>query len=200
MFTSVITGDIINSRKLTNAVWQSALKGLFSQFGEEPGVWEIYRGDSFQIEIEPEEALKLAILIKAAIRQHKPLDVRMGIGIGSKDHSADKVTQSTGSAFIHSGECFEQLEKKTLAVRSLWPQFDKEVNLYLALALLTINRWSEKASALIKLVIENEDVTQTELEEMAGKSQATISENLTRAGFKEIMQMEKRYRELIRNL
>lgn len=91
---AVITGDIINSRKVASALWMEDLKGILNAYGNEPKDWEIYRGDSFQLVVDPRDALEIALLIKATIKQHKSLDVRMAIGIGNVDYSADKVTES----------------------------------------------------------------------------------------------------------
>jgi hypothetical protein len=56
--TSVITGDIINSRSRSSSEWIDDLKNVLRRVGESPKYWEIYRGDSFQLEIEnPKEAL-----------------------------------------------------------------------------------------------------------------------------------------------
>ena len=50
--TSVITGDIINSRKQKEPeVWINTLKNALSNLSTDTKYWEIYRGDSFQIEI-----------------------------------------------------------------------------------------------------------------------------------------------------
>ena len=68
---AVITGDIINSRKVASALWMGDLKDILKDYGNEPKDWEIYRGDSFQLIINPVDALEIALLIKAAIKQHK---------------------------------------------------------------------------------------------------------------------------------
>ncbi len=91
------------------------------------------------------------------------------------------------------------MKKSTLALRSEWPELDQEVNAYLSLALLTVERWPANASSIIQIAMENPQLTQTELAKKLGKSQSTISESLKRAGFDEIMQMEKQYRNLIAN-
>ena len=197
MITAIITGDIINSRKAESTEWLPALKGALNHYGSTPKVWEIYRGDSFQLEVSAEKALYAALYLKACMRQYKNLDARIGIGLGEKTHSASRITESNGSAFRHSGECFDSLKKNTLAIRSEWPELDQEVNGYLSLALLTIERWASNASTIIKTAMENPQLTQTELAQKLGKSQSTISESLTRAGYDEIMQMEKQYRNLI---
>lgn len=78
----IITGDIVNSRKLSSKIWIDGLKKLLNTFGKNPVEWDIYRGDEFQLEIKnPEEALLIALQIKSYFKTLK-LDVRMSIGFG----------------------------------------------------------------------------------------------------------------------
>lgn len=197
MKTSIITGDIINSRYIEPEKWMISLKSVLNKFGKEPSHWEIYRGDSFQLEIEPAEALKTAILIKAYIKQHKELDVRIAIGIGSKTHKAKKITESNGTAFVNSGECYDKLKKKSLAIKSDNKTFDKEMNICFDLALLTINNWTKNSAEIVKLSIENPKATQKELSEKLKISQSNVSSRIARSGYDEIMNMENNYREKI---
>src|SRR5680860_726664 len=113
---AIITGDIINSRNVDAQKWMPELKTVLNKYGSEPKTWEIYRGDSFQIETLPIDALKAAILIKSTIKQFKALDVRLAIGIGEKTYESEKITESNGSAFVYSGEAFEKLKKQTLSI------------------------------------------------------------------------------------
>jgi hypothetical protein len=50
---AVITGDIINSRKSCFGIMDGDLKDILKDYGNEPKDWEIYRGDSFQLIINP---------------------------------------------------------------------------------------------------------------------------------------------------
>lgn len=198
--TSIITGDIINSRRADHTDWMPTLKSVLDQYGKEPEAWEIYRGDSFQLEAPPEEALKIVIHLKASIRQFKGLDVRMAIGIGKKDYSMMKITESNGEAFVNSGHAFNKLnKKKTLSLRSPWPEIDEQLNLSIDLALLTMNGWQTNAAHYIKTVIEHPNWTQVQLAKNLNKSQSAVSESLNRAGFEDIMRLEKKYRKLITN-
>ena len=55
--TSILTGDLINSRKKKESSWLKTLKMTLETFGTTPKNWQIYRGDSFQLEISnPEES------------------------------------------------------------------------------------------------------------------------------------------------
>lgn len=198
--TSVITGDIINSRNVNPNLRIPILKSVLNKYGVEPTQWEIYRGDSFQLEVPPKEALLACLLIKSTIKTTKELDVRLAIGIGEKSYSSEKVTASNGSAFVNSGECFEGLKKSILAVKSLNPEFDIRMNLVLDLAQLTINNWTQKSSEVVKISIENPKLTQKKLANLVNKTQSTISESLKIAGFEEVMKMENYYRTQVLEL
>ncbi len=194
---AVITGDIIHSQKVSPELWMPELKKVLSRYGPEPEKWEIFRGDSFQLETLPLEALKVAILIKASIKQFKNLDVRMAIGVGEKTYHAGKVTESSGSAFVFSGETFEKMKKKTLLIRTPWQDFDETMNLMFDLASLTMNRWRPSTSLIIKTALENEGISQKELTSLLGKKQSNISAALKRGGFYEIKKMIEYYQQKI---
>lgn len=111
---SIITGDIIKSRNtVSENLWLTPLKSALSTLTKNPSFYGIYRGDSFQLECcTIGESFKNAIYIKAFLRSVKGLDVRMSIGIGTKNYQGDSVSESNGEAFIYSGETFETLKKE----------------------------------------------------------------------------------------
>lgn len=197
--TSVLIGDIINSQEGGQpSGWLAHLKQVLNQYGQEPESWEIYRGDSFQLETpKPENALLAAIHIKAFMISKAQLNVRLAIGIGTKNHDAAKVTESNGEAFVRAGELFENLKKNTLAIHSPWSTIDEQLNLYLELALLTIDQWTNNSAEIACLTIENPEATQKQLASMLGITQGRVSERLKRAGVDEILKLDARYRQLI---
>ena len=200
--TSVITGDIIGSRQQTSKHWVEDLKKILSPFGETPREWEVYRGDEFQVEIKnPEEALWSAILIKAHLRALK-LDARMSIGFGDKTHEAEKISESNGSAFIHSGELFETLKKQklTLAMRTGDAAFDEKINLMIQLALTFMDNWLAQQAEFIAVAIENPTLSQEELGQKLGINQAAVSRRQKRAQFDLVLQLDRYFRIQIKQL
>jgi len=198
--TSVITGDIINSQKSSPEKWLESLKSILNHYGKTPSQWEIYRGDSFQLEIKPELALETCILIKATIKQFEDIDVRLAIGLGDKNYDSDKITESNGSAFVNSGECFENLKKTTLAIKSPFEAFDTSINIMLDLAQLTINNWSSTSANLIKIALKNPNLNQNQIAEILKKTQGNISQGLKRAGFDEIQKLLNYYKAQVKTL
>lgn len=200
--TSVITGDIIDSRKQKSKDWVEDLKKILSPFGATPSEWEVYRGDEFQIEVKnPEEALLSAILIKAHLKALK-LDARMSIGFGDKTHNAEKISESNGSAFIHSGELFETLKKQkvTLAMRTGKDIIDENLNLMLQLALTFMDNWLVQQAEFVALAIENPNLSQEELGQKLGINQAAVSRRQKRAQFDLVLHLDHYFRTQIKQL
>lgn len=190
---AIITGDIIDSRQKDIKIWLKSLKTALNLYGKEPKNWEIYRGDSFQLEVAVADALQIAISIKAMLKQ-EDIDIRMAIGIGEKDYVAKKITESNGSAFVHSGECFEALKKNTLALKSPWSDLDYSINIMLDLAMLTIDNWSATSAEIVATALDNPDLNQKALTKILNKTQSTISEGFKRAGYDEVLKMIQFYK------
>ncbi|KAF2331575.1 hypothetical protein [Flavobacterium nitrogenifigens] len=199
--TSVITGDIIGSRQQSEH-WVEDLKKILAPFGHTPSQWEVYRGDEFQIEISnPEDALLAAILVKAHLRAIKS-DARMSIGFGDKTHNAERISESNGSAFIHSGELFETLKKQkvTLAMRTGDTDLDEKLNLMLQLALTFMDSWLVQSAEFVAIAIENPTLSQEELGKKLGINQAAVSRRQKRAQFDLIMNLDRYFRKQIKQL
>lgn len=199
---SIITGDIINSRKLPSTIWIDGLKELLNTKGKNPSEWEIYRGDEFQIEIiNPEEALLTALQIKAYLKTLK-LDARMSIGFGDKTYSAATISESNGTAFVRSGELFETLKKQktTLAINSGNSDLDTEMNLMLRLGLTFMDNWLVQSAEFVLVSIENKSLSQEEIGVRLGINQAAVSRRRKRAQYDLVLELDNHFRKKIKNL
>ncbi|CAH8290362.1 hypothetical protein EV196_107171 [Mariniflexile fucanivorans] len=198
---SIITGDIIRSKKFKNPeIWLTPLKEALTNTGIDKKYWEIFRGDSFQIEVKDnEKAFNIATYIKACIKTVKGLDVRMAIGLGNKSFEGDDVTESNGEAFQFSGDTLEDLkkEKTNLKIKSPFLFLNEELNLYFKLALITMDDWSVNSAETVKIALENHGLLQTEMAKVLGVSQDAVSKRLKRAHFNEIMDLDRMYRQKI---
>ncbi|MFV8345433.1 hypothetical protein [Flavobacterium sp. ZB4P13] len=200
--TSIITGDIVNSRKLPSKIWIDGLKELLNTKGKNPSEWEIYRGDEFQMEIiNPEEALLTALQIKAYLKTLK-LDARMSIGFGDKTYSAATISESNGTAFVRSGELFETLKKQktTLAINSGNSDLDTEMNLMLRLGLTFMDNWLVQSAEFVLASIENKSLSQEEIGVRLGINQAAVSRRRKRAQFDLVLELDNHFRKKIKNL
>ena len=200
---AIIKGDIISSRKIDNPeVWLLPLN-LFSEWGRTPGQWELVWGDSFQLEIDPPlTALRRALLIKALIKKTGVIDVRMTVGIGQKSYTGARISESNGEAFIYAGEKFEELEKEktNLLIKSLWSDFDEEINLYLRLTSLFMDNWTVASAELVEMVLREPSLTQTEIGKRLGIRQNSVSGRWKRAHVDELLAVEQIFRHKLEKL
>lgn len=195
---SILTGDIVKSRKSNNILWLDTLKKTLAKFGKNPIDWEIFRGDSFQLKAPAHLAFHIAFLLKATLKQLEEIDVRIGIGIGDETLKDNSITQNNGEAYINSGEVFDSLVKKQLiAIKTPYNEINTELNIALELALLTMNNWTKNSAEVFQISIENPELTQSEIAHKIGITQGRVSERQKRAGYDAIIKLEKRYRELI---
>lgn len=139
MIKAVITGDIIQSTRLTNEqkvgvfnAIKTYLKALKKDYDMKS---EMFRGDSFQCLInEHFDALRVALLIKTFIRSLNPsemyditkrsgeekkigtalttwiFDARLAIGIGKVDLETKTLANSNGEAFYTSGLLLDDIK------------------------------------------------------------------------------------------
>lgn len=200
--TSIITADIVKSRKLASESWLNPLKNLLNVYGKSPKDWEIYRGDEFQLEVKnPEDAFLVAIKIKALMKSFK-LDARISIGIGDKNYESKKITESNGTAFQRSGMLFETLkkDKTTLAIHSGHEAFDKQMNLIFNLTFSITQHWLPQSATFVLTAIDNQDLSQEAIGNLLGINQAAVSRRQKRAQFDRIMEVDQFYREQIKKL
>jgi hypothetical protein len=197
--TSIITGDIIKSRKLKTSEWMEGFKAFLSTFGENPSDWEIYRGDEFQLEVKnPKDAFITAILIKTYLKSVK-LDARMSIGIGDKNYDAEKISESNGSAFVYSGETFENLKKQknTLAIQTQNNEFNMQMNLLFKLGLTFIDGWLSQSAEFVISALQNPNLSQEELGQKLNINQAAVSRRRKRAQFDLLLELNEYYKSQV---
>ena len=200
---SVITGDLIKSRNLNSPTeWISVLKDSLTTISNNHSDWELYRGDSFQLE-QPDiiESFMNAIYIKACIKTINGLDVRLAIGIGGKTYQGESITESNGDAFLFSGETLESLkkEKQNLKIRTPNQELNQELNLYFKLALIAMDSWTTNAAEIVKLTLEHPNALQETLGNIIGINQNAVSGRQKRAHLDEILELNVMYRRKISN-
>ena len=190
-----ITGDIVQSQSVEKPeIWLDPLKDLLSSIGNSPSVWEIYRGDSFQIAVPQKDSLRIALLIKSIIKKidSKKLDVRLAIGISEEEIVANRVSEATGEAFVYSGQLLDTLKQKKvhLGIKSPWEEFDKEFNMMFKLALIIMNSWTSNSAEVAELLFSVSGITQVQIAERLGIAQSSANDRIKRGAIYEIMEME----------
>ena len=183
----IITGDVINSRAQDIDNWMPRLEASLKRYSIR---YDIYRGDSFQAEMKLEDVFQAVFHLKASLRVFEQNDVRVGIGFGDISYEDPDIKKSSGSAFVYSGESFDQLGKETLSFKSDYPELDAQLNLILSLASTITDQWKVGAAEIVQVAIENPNATQKELLEISGrKHQSQVSLHLSKAHYNKILQV-----------
>ena len=197
----VIAGDIINSQQNDSEKYLNVLKNVLNEYSS-PGLYQIYRGDSFQALIaNPVMALHASIKLKAALKQIESLDVRVAIGLGEVSIMDNNIAISSGSALTRSGVLLDSLKDRgeNLMVSSNH-ELDNYFNLTLKMACLYMDNWTENGAAAITTIMYHPNITQEEIGKKLGVQQATASRRLNRANWKEtnelLYQFAKYYKDV----
>lgn len=205
---SVITGDIIQSRKAENHdLWLNPLRKVLGKVAPSSGDRTIFRGDSFQIRVPAEEALNAALQIKATMKHTGVVDVRMAIAVG--EYGADgsvheekstelnrPINESFGTTAIQSGELLEDLKpaRQSMMFASGDDHLDRELNLMLMLVLLVLDSWTAASAELALLLLEDRSATQKEIGKRLNIAQSSVSERVKRGSIHEVLAVEEYYR------
>lgn len=201
---SVITGDIIKSRTTKSPEqWLKVLKEALTHLESDTKYWDIYRGDSFQVELKnTPESFMAAVYIKACIKTINGLDVRLAIGVGKKTFEGKTVTESNGEAFLFSGETLETLkkEKQNLRIKTTNTTINEELNLYFKLALIPMDQWTTNSAEIVKLSLENPEALQETLGKTLGINQNAVSSRQKRAHLEAILELDRMYRQKLNHL
>ncbi len=197
--TAIITGDIINSRAVKTKDWLPVLEETLQKIALQKGSWEIFRGDSFQVEVAVDKVLHAAVYLKIMMKTIDLLDVRMGVGVGQKEYISASIKKSNGEAFVFSGEAFEQLKKKNFLLKTRSTNTNHQINIIFDLMMLMIDKWNTNVCKTVLFALDYPDYTQVELAKKLNKNQSQISRELNKSGFDEVFNAIALCQQIINN-
>ena len=191
---ALVTGDIVNSEKVSTEKWLPLLRKFLGKLGKSPAVWEIYRGDSFQFSCRPAMVFEKFLLLKSIIRQHKELDIRISIGFGDVAYKATKITESNGTAFTRSGRAFDQMKDRQYLVFSTGDaHMDDTLNLFASFASLVMDNWTTTVAETVQIILDHPDWNQEKVAEKLKVNQSAVSQNRRRAQLDLLLELDNYY-------
>jgi hypothetical protein len=224
---AVITGDLVKSSKIRDEDIGAFLKLFRKSFNEinnyrlnGKGLFDIYRGDSFQIFVkQPEKALLISILLRSFLRTFlpsqnkkikanlkKPIylvysDARIAIGVGTVDYREGSIVEWRGDAFRRSGQLLDKMVdgNKRLGINTPWEIVNKELEVESMLADSIISRWTKTtAETVYQYLLYNK--SQSDIAKHFNIKQPSVHKRLVKYGSIDSIELFiKRYNELIRS-
>lgn len=181
---AIITGDLVDSRMVDSTIWLPVLEDTLGKYSVK---YDIFRGDSFQAELDLTTCLERIFYIKARLKSIGNIDVRIGLGIGSIEYNNDHIKNSTGESFIYSGKAFDFLKKELFAVKTAYEEWDILTNTMLLLAVELASKWTVNMAETVAAYLEYPNYSQQQLGTLLKrKYQSQVSTELTKANWVKI--------------
>ncbi len=188
---AVLTGDLVNSTKMTSSTYSQVTKQLQSLLNDANNkflaIGEIYRGDEFQIQYPtPLYALKSVLLIKLALHfsaaSTKPIQCSLSLAYGNHDIYDTKPNTSSGPVFIASGRGLDKTPRGELSL-SFEAQHNRDKTLLLTKFLNHIlNRLTKSQAELLYQYIQHDFTDHSTMAEITTTSRQNISNRLSNIG------------------
>lgn len=216
---AVLTADLVDSSTYEEDVLEKVLNSLKHEFdiiasqqGEQEVRFKIYRGDSFQGVIKnPEEALHLALQIKAAVNQihlketnknkaySKIADFKIAIGIGTQDLEREAISESNGQAFQFSGRTLDEMksENRKTRIKTENENINEEFDASFLLLDTITDRWSIASAEVVYYLLQG--MKEREIADKIKISQSAVNQRKKAAGWEAISGLLNRYRKVIKS-
>lgn len=198
---AVISGDIVNSTKLTSEQFEKLLTRikqiqLLISTGNSANAHSIERGDEFQSVVHDiESALRYTLIYRISIKAlGKEFDSRISFAIASHADLRESVSQSMGKAFVLSGRGLKALKSERLVFSS-----DRlELTEHFALLIKYLDRQlsaltSRQCEVMLPMLQSNDGLSVNELAEKLGVATATASKSLKASGWPLISELNWRF-------
>jgi hypothetical protein len=202
-YYAVLTGDIINSRKLSGSQMadiQDALIETGAVLKKIPAAGclyiDVFRGDSWQLlSDKPEKSLFLCLYIRAALKQRtgRKVNTRVSAAIDTIAFAGDGNTRTgNGRAFIQSGSGLDQMTNRTPEMIFYFADAQAGLEntgldcLHPMIGLLDFvsQSWTPAQSTVAGKLMEGLSIT--EIAEFTGTNKSNIVQQQNRVGWKSI--------------
>ncbi|MGF1909581.1 hypothetical protein L4C38_09080 [Vibrio kasasachensis] len=205
---AVISGDIVNSTKLTSEQFEQLLQRIkdiqkWITNSNPLNAHSIERGDEFQTVVHDIEcALRYTLIYRIGIKAlGKEFDSRISFAIASNTELRELVAESMGEAFVLSGRGL-----KTMKGSRLFFNADRtELTEYFDLLIKYLDRQiteltSRQCEVMLPMLRTNEGLSVNELAEKLDVAAATVSKSLKASGWALVSELNWRFIKQIAGL
>lgn len=207
-YYAILTADIVSSRNLQDkSLWLLPFKSFLieaqKRYGYFQNDWSFYRGDGFQISINPLYAFEFSIVLRSFLKSlpifnaHE-MDIRISVGLGVQTYQANVVAESDGPAYQYSGKLLDKMANLgwNLALSSPWPDLNEEMKVVLKLLDLLTKHWTIVQARTVHDSLYRPG-TQQELAKKWKITQPAVQKRIQRANIDAIKMVDERYRTLV---
>lgn len=206
LYVAVI-GDIVKSRQLVNRnevqlLFQSLLEKINNEYSQAiASKFLITLGDEFQGLLTPDAPVYE--IISSIMESVHPVQVRFGLGFGAlSTHLSETALGMDGPVFYFARDALNTARSRkgySIAFKSDVLNENEENAINAMLELLSVIRklWSKKFLKIITLLREGK--TQSEIAQNFDFTQPYISELVGKAYWSEVVELEKRVSQLLKN-
>lgn len=210
---AVITADFIDSSNYSEELLGRVIAALKKEFkevektsGNKSKNFKIYRGDSFQGIIEnPEDALLTALQLKTTVvaivtrekGKMREADLKLAIGIGTKDFEGESIEESNGQAFQFSGRSLDLMKNEFRKTRLKTPNenINGEFDASFYLLDTITDRWGPASAEVVYYLLKG--WKESKIAEEIGISQSAVNQRKKAAGWDAIKALLDRYKNII---
>lgn len=199
---AVLTGDLIGSSRLSperlgraRAVVRKGGQRFHSRSRRAIyGAPEFFRGDAWQLLMEPDRALRTALYIRALLSAEIGVETRISIGVGSVDViDRTHVSLSTGEAFTLSGHALDAMIGYFDLTGALPERVGPLAGWFPAVLHLCsglIRHWTRRQAEIVSLALLSESLTHEKIARSLHPpvSKQTVSESLAGAGWRTLLE------------
>ena len=194
---AVISGDIVNSTKLSSAQFEHLLKRIkyvqkSINKGHSSNAHSIERGDEFQSVIHDiENALRYTLIYRVGIKAlGKEFDSRISFAIASDADIRESVSESMGKAFILSGRGLRAMKNARLAFTCDRAELTQHFDLLFKYLDRQLNELtSRQCEVMLPMLLSNKEMSINELAEKLDIASATVSKSLKASGWSLISEL-----------
>ena len=175
----VISGDIIKSQTIPQQQYDAMLYQLAQSLRgicDQHTLWNIYRGDAFQLQInQPEQLVKSAILVYLQLKA-AGYEVRQSMALGKIDNPRSDIKTATGSAFTLSGQGLDKIANQRFVLSIAEQPTQECLALNLAFVDVLLTKITQKQANALYVYLTNDENNHASI----AKELKTSRENVTK--------------------
>ncbi|MBQ4800712.1 hypothetical protein J8L73_16535 [Pseudoalteromonas sp. MMG006] len=199
----VISGDIIKSQKIPKQQYDAMLYQLeqsLRAISNKSTLWNIYRGDAFQLQVnQGEQLIKTAILIYLHLKS-AGYEVRQSMALGQIDNPRSDIKTATGSAYTLSGQGLDKITNQRFAFNITEQSIDESFSLNLIFVDTLLSKITKAQANALYVYLTQKNNNHAALAKELNTSRENVTKLLNLANYQLIERFITYAEQVIKNI